>query len=44
MSTSSDDLEAEIDAWVEEHIARSPAWSSERWASILAILGNGEEA
>ncbi len=44
MSTSGDGLEAEIDAWVEEHIARSPAWTPEQWASILAHLESGEAA
>ncbi|MFJ2777561.1 hypothetical protein [Kitasatospora sp. NPDC087315] len=35
MSANCDD---EIDAWVEEHLALSPAWSTERWKRISALL------
>ncbi|WP_371517311.1 hypothetical protein [Kitasatospora sp. NBC_01300] len=28
----------EIDAWVEEQLALSPAWSAERWERISALL------
>ncbi len=38
MSTNGDDAEARIDAWVQEQLAASPAWSKEKWDTIVAIL------
>ncbi|WP_327074082.1 hypothetical protein OG196_25985 [Kitasatospora purpeofusca] len=32
-------IEAAIDLWVEEHLAASPAWSTDKWRSILELLG-----
>ncbi|MFD9595934.1 hypothetical protein ACFWA9_24750 [Kitasatospora sp. NPDC059973] len=45
MSTDGDDGEAKIDAWVQEQLAASPAWSKEKWDTIVAILEpNGPES
>ncbi|MFD3904759.1 hypothetical protein HXS80_11895 [Streptomyces sp. CB04723] len=38
MSTNGDDTEARIDVWVQEQLAASPAWSKEKWDTIVAIL------
>ncbi|MFD8957808.1 hypothetical protein ACFV0W_12845, partial [Streptomyces anulatus] len=37
-SAESDDLDAQIDAWTQEQLAASPAWSVEKWTSVMAIL------
>ncbi len=38
MSTDGDDVEARIDAWVQEQLAASPSWSKEKRDAIVAIL------
>ncbi|MEW9516570.1 hypothetical protein [Streptomyces tubercidicus] len=44
MSTKSDDLDVEIDAWTQEYLAVSPAWPKEKWAAIEALLESGDIA
>ncbi|MGW3186102.1 hypothetical protein ACWDD9_43225 [Kitasatospora sp. NPDC001119] len=39
MRTVGDDLNELIDAWVEEQLALSLAWTVEKMEAILALLG-----
>ncbi len=38
MSTESDELDVEIEAWAAAQVAESPSWTAEKWESILAGL------
>ncbi|MGY3680143.1 hypothetical protein [Streptomyces sp. TE33382] len=38
MSADGDELDARIDVWTQEQLAVSPAWSREKWDTIVAIL------
>lgn len=33
------DVDAEIEKWVAAHLATSPEWGEERWASLGDLLG-----
>ncbi|WP_193560574.1 hypothetical protein [Streptomyces alboflavus] len=40
MSTYSDQLESEIDAWVAAHLATAPNWTEERCGKLWGMLGD----
>ncbi|MFE9425310.1 hypothetical protein ACFYNO_20325 [Kitasatospora sp. NPDC006697] len=44
MDTHDEQLGRDMDAWVEEQLAASPAWSPERYASIRQRLEGSEPA
>ncbi|MFD7579809.1 hypothetical protein [Kitasatospora sp. NPDC059817] len=44
MSACGEQLDGDVDAWVEEHLAASPEWAPEQYARIREFLGGGTPA
>lgn len=38
MNADGDELGARIDVWIQEQLAGSPAWTREKWDTIVAFL------